>query len=92
MSEMSQRRMFERIQKLSFAKTEIELFLDTHPDCRRALDYYHAIIDELDALRLEYSHRFGPLCAAESSGDRWQWVDSPWPWHKDNPQNEREDG
>ena len=30
--------LLERIQKLSFVKCELELYLDTHPTCRAALD------------------------------------------------------
>ena len=70
-----------RLMELSFAKTEAELFLDTHPDCKRALDYYHRILEELMAARLAYRSEVGPIVAEDSSLERWDWVDSPWPWH-----------
>ena len=69
-----------RVDELSFVKVETELFLDTHPDCRQALDYYHRILDELRAAELEYINAYGPLVASESSTERWNWVDTPWPW------------
>ena len=75
----------KRVQKLAFMKTETELFLDTHPDCRRALDYYHKIVDELSALREEYANMYGPITACESMGDRWTWIDGAWPWQHDFP-------
>ena len=90
MNGMTRENLFKRIQRLAFAKTETELFLDTHPDCRRALDYYHEIVDELLALRVEYANRFGAICAEDSVGERWSWVDNPWPWHLDTPENERQ--
>lgn len=70
----------KRVQQLSFAKCETELFLDTHPDCRQALDYYHRILAELEAACLEYQANHGPLTADQSSTERWDWVDTPWPW------------
>ena len=72
--------MMKRVQKLAFMKTEAELFLDTHPECRQALDYYHRILEELEAARLEYRASHGPITADESSTERWDWVDTPWPW------------
>lgn len=80
MNDMNRDALMLKIQRLAFAKTETELFLDTHPDCRQALDYYHRIIDELDAARTEYQNKFGPVVASESMGDRWTWIDGLWPW------------
>ena len=77
---MTKDALLRKIQELSFAKVECELFLDTHPDCRQALDYYHRLIDELGAYVMEYENAYGPLTAAASIGDKWTWVDGPWPW------------
>ena len=44
----------EKIRALGFVKAEIELYLDTHPDCIIALDYYHRTVDELKRLVEEY--------------------------------------
>ena len=70
----------KRVQKLSFMKTEAELFLDTHPECRKALDFYHRILEELEAATLEYRSKYGPITADQSSVTKWDWVDTPWPW------------
>ena len=79
--------LMTKIQKLAFAKTETELFLDTHPDCMRALDYYHKLVDELDAAREEYANMYGPITAGESMGDRWTWIEGTWPWQSGFPEN-----
>lgn len=94
---MSKNELMKKIQELSFVKTELELFLNTHPNCRAALDYYHKIIEELDIALTEYQNRFGPIVAEASSADRWNWIDGPWPWHLDNGNgngngNENENG
>ena len=81
--------MMKRVQKLAFMKTETELFLDTHPDCRQALDFYHKILTELDEARLAYVAMHGPITADESSTDRWNWVDHPWPWEMIDAKEEK---
>ena len=72
----------KRIQQLSFALVELNLYLDTHPDCKNALDLYNKYSAELKTLREEYTRKHGPLmnfgtCPAETG---FSWVNSPWPW------------
>ena len=71
-----------KIKALAFAKTETELFLDTHPTSKAALAYYHKINDELMKLTEEYTDKFGPITASGSSVDAWNWIDGPWPWQR----------
>ncbi len=71
-----------KIQELSFTLVELNLYLDTHPNCLRALALYNKYSSELKALREEYAAKYGPLmnfgtCPA---GDSFSWVNSPWPW------------
>ncbi len=80
---MTKSELMRKIQALAFAKTETELYLDCHPDNRAALEYYHKIKNELSALMLEYSNKFGPIRAEESSREKWDWVEDTWPWHVD---------
>ena len=62
-------------------KTELELYLDTHPDCRTALDYYYRTLAELKKFTDEYQNTVGPLTAmGVTDTERWTWVDGPWPW------------
>lgn len=77
---MTREELMDRIHALSFAMTEAQLFLDTHPDCRAALDYFRNLRDELDGLTTEYQNKYGPLFADMTVGDKWAWIDGPWPW------------
>ena len=78
----------EKIQKLSFVKAELELYLDTHPNCRTALDYYQKTLMELARLNEQYENEVGPITAAGvRSTDNWTWIGGPWPW-----QNEKTKG
>ena len=51
---MNKAELFKKIQQLSFVKVELELFLDTHPDCPAALEHYYRTVDEYAALVDEY--------------------------------------
>ena len=83
MKDTPQSAIEEKIRALSFVKEELELYLDTHPTCRVALDYYHQTIEALDMLMEEYHNSNGPLVASGvMSQDYWTWVDEPWPWHR----------
>jgi spore coat protein JB len=77
---MSREELMKRIHALSFAMTEAQLFLDTHPECRDALTYFRDTRDQLDTLMTEYQNKYGPLFADMTVGDKWNWVDGPWPW------------
>ena len=79
---MSREELMDKIHALSFAMTEAQLFLDTHPDCRTALDYFRGLRDELDVAMTEYQNKFGPLFADMTVGDKWSWIDGPWPWQQ----------
>lgn len=73
----------EQIRALCFVKTELELYLDTHPTCPTALDYYQKTINELNRLTEEYNNTVGPLTASGVIiSDGWTWATTPWPWQQ----------
>jgi spore coat protein JB len=76
-------RLKRKIHEFDFSIKEMELYLDVHPNCRRAL----ALLSELRRKRAElvnsYEQRFGPYIVTTDdvvATDRWSWIDSPWPW------------
>ena len=77
---MSKDELMRRIHALSFAMTETQLFLDTHPDCRDALIKFRQLGEELDGAMTEYQNKYGPLFADMVTSDKWAWIDGPWPW------------
>lgn len=83
--------LLAEIRALAFAKTETELFLDTHPRSRQALGYYHETVEKLSALTEEYNDRFGPITAMDTHGDEWTWIKGPWPWQRDTDVNTKGD-
>ena len=87
MDNMGKDALLKKIQALSFAKVETELYLDTHPDSKSALDYYRGVLNQLDAAMTEYQNKYGPLFAEGVVGDRWSWVEGAWPWQLDTEDN-----
>ncbi len=81
---MNERNMLlSRIKKYDFALKELNLYLDTHPNCRRAL----AMFNEYKKLRKdavsEFTQKFGPLTPVENNDTQhWNWIDDPWPWER----------
>lgn len=71
-----------RISAYAFAVWELEVFLDTHPDNQRAMETRKAYREMLAQLKAEYEQQFGPyiVTSDDVEGDRWTWVDNPWPW------------
>lgn len=76
--------LMKRINMLSFAVDEAVLFLDTHPEDREALRFYHEMNAQRQKAVDEYTAEYGPLTAGSvTNAERWTWVDSPWPWQKE---------
>ncbi len=80
---MTKAEMMRKIQALDFAKCELALFLDTHPDSRAALAEFHKLCDELYSLRTEYENNYGAISWGGARTDSWNWIDKPWPWNLD---------
>ncbi len=80
---MEDKNLMKKIQTLSFAKVEAELYLDTHPDNKEALEYYRGILSELDDAMTKYQNEVAPIFAEGVVGDSWTWVRGKWPWQRD---------
>lgn len=74
-------RLMKRIQVCDFALTDAALFLDSHPEDPAALHYYHKYQQLRRQAADAYTQKYGPLRHSDfDGGDRWKWVDGPWPW------------
>ncbi len=72
-----------RLQAADFAVYDLNLYLDTHPCCQRALALYKEKVKEAKALREEYESKYSPLTATSSPGKTpWQWIQNPWVWER----------
>lgn len=76
-------RMLREIQELEFTAIDLQLFLDTHPDDRRALADYISVSQALKTARERYERAYGPLVGfgfgLEELNQGYRWLDY-WPW------------
>lgn len=81
MENMSREKLLLLIQKANFAMYDVKLYLDTHPNCQEALDYYRDAKKIRKKAWKEYTENFGPLAAEDVvDSDYWNWASNPWPW------------
>ena len=60
------------------------MFLDTHPYCKKALEYFKCQKAKYDMYVAEYEANYGPLTAnVGAECDEWKWVQGPWPWERE---------
>lgn len=77
-------RLLRKIQQHSFALVEATLFLDGHPNCQRALQYFACQKAAYDKYVAEYEQNYGPLTAHSGANcDTWKWIQGPWPWESE---------
>lgn len=80
----SRAKLLKKIQIHSFALVETKLFLDGHPYCKKALEYFKCQKALHDKYVAEYEATYGPLTAhAVTDCDEWKWVQGPWPWERE---------
>lgn len=69
------------ISMVDFLLTDMQLYLDTHPTDKNALEYYHHYAKILRELREAYAANFGPLFAMDAGCSReWEWSNEPNAW------------
>ena len=77
-------RLKRKLQAIDFAIIETGLYLDAYPECRHALEYYHKLIAERDAVVAIINEKCAPISMRENkSRTEWNWVQGPWPWESD---------
>lgn len=69
----------QELMALGFAVHELALYLDTHED--HEAEEMFVKYNKLYSEGMEkYERRCGPLQVTSSGGDRFDWIDDPWPW------------
>ncbi len=76
--------LLKQLTILDFMSFDLDLYLNTHPNDREAIEHYNSIVIQAEKIRILYEKLYGPLCSARSmSRDTWTWIDNPWPWEKE---------
>lgn len=80
-NQVMRRKLLREIQEAEFVLKELNLFLDTHPTHRAALEK-HQKYEQISArLKAEYERLYGPLTpSVNNNTETWEWIEGPWPW------------
>ena len=80
---MTGEELFRYICELEFALTDLNLYLDTHPDNAEALEMFTKLAATLKSLKADYARKFAPITSMDVKNETpFEWV-SPkhkWPW------------
>lgn len=77
----SRKELLKKVQEADFFALELQLFLNTHPNCEEALKLYSESVKKAKTLRNEYESNYGPLTAMSTPAKApWQWSRNPWTW------------
>ena len=69
------------VQTTGFALTEATLYLDTHPNCPMALEYFGKMKTMCEEAKAKYEKHHGPLTVYGVDSDTgWSWTKEPMPW------------
>lgn len=79
---MNDQELLNLIMKYQLYAIDLNLFLDTHPDCKDAQEDYKIISSKLCSSIRDYEKQYAPLVnfGQASSVNSKAWIDSPWPW------------
>ncbi len=68
------------VMQYSFAINDLNLWLDLHPNDKKALMIFENMVEESRKAKREYEESYGPLTVSHTKGNDFNWIDSPWPW------------
>jgi spore coat protein JB len=78
---MSKKELLDWINQVSFALTDLSLFLDTHPCDTEALVCFEKYNEERQRALTLYSNQYGPLIMDTiNDSNHWYWSTTSWPW------------
>ncbi len=76
-------KLLRKVQQHGFAMLEAGLFLDGHPTCTRALQYFEKHRNTYMESVAEYEKAFGPINMKNNTCSAWNWIQGPWPWESE---------
>ncbi len=75
--------MLKRIQELEFTLTDLNLYLDTHPDNKEALEMFTKLSASLKSLMYDYAQNCEALCVRDIPNRApFEWAANNWPWQE----------
>ena len=68
------------LQTLAFVINELGLYLDTHRDDTEAFQMYRTYQKMYAEGKEQYEKQYGPMNHMSVAGEKFRWLDEPWPW------------
>ncbi len=76
--------LMQVIRKYDFVLYDLALYLDTHTQCREAMQLFRKYRSLRQDAVDEYVRRFGPITHIQTDNENeWDWVKGPYPWEKE---------
>lgn len=71
-----------QIMQYKFALIELNLHLDTNPNDKEVIELYNKYLKIEKEMCKKYENMYGPLTLGDNelNENRWEWINSPWPW------------
>lgn len=77
----NEEQMLNEIRMVNFVLVDLMLYLDTHPNDRKALEYFNHYNRIKSRMEREFSMKYYPLTKdASESTTEWRWSMAPMPW------------
>jgi spore coat protein JB len=81
---MDKQQLSRKMTAEQFAAFDTQLYLDTRPNDKVALNMFNNYNKSFSELKKQYESKFGPVMAESgAAGDTWTWVNDPWPWERE---------
>ncbi len=73
--------LMRAIMEADFFAQDLKLYLNTHPDDKRAIEMYREACKQYKACKAAFEDCFWPLtaCSAGQNDDCWDWPEGVWP-------------
>ena len=75
--------MIKKLKEYKFSIIELGLYLDTHPEDKKALCMHRDYCNKYKQLADQYQKIYGPLTMMFPC-NKWRWLEEPWPWERGN--------
>jgi spore coat protein JB len=75
--------MLKKIKELQFSMIDLALYLDTHPNDKKAICMHREYANKYRRMTDEYQRMYGPLTIMFPC-NKWRWLEEPWPWERGN--------
>lgn len=84
--------LMHKVQMYGFVAHECALYLDCHPNNRKALEKHQKAVQMYNEAVAEYENMYGPLTANNASmgNGGWSWVSGKWPWQNHGEMGNKE--